>query len=69
MITNKLSEITGRKRIKMSEISRMTGIGYSTIQRLYNNQVNRIEFDVLNKLCNYLECSPNDILEFTPDKD
>lgn len=68
MITNKLSEIAGRKRIKMSEMSRMTGIGYSTIQRLYNNQVSRIEFDVLNKLCNYLECSPNDIFEFTPDK-
>lgn len=69
MITNKLSEIAGRKRIKMSEIARMTDIGYSTIQRLYNNQVSRIEFDVLNKLCNYLECSPNDILEFTPDKE
>ncbi len=69
MITNKLSEIAGRKRIKMSEIARMTDIGYSTIQRLYNNQVSRIEFDVLNKLCNYLECTPNDILEFTPDKE
>lgn len=29
MITNKLSEIAGRKRIKMSEIARMTDIGYS----------------------------------------
>lgn len=67
MITNKLSEIAGRKRIKMSEISRMTGIGYSTVQRLYNNEVGRIEFDVLNKLCNFLECTPNDLLEFKPD--
>ncbi len=67
MIKNKLSEIAGRKRLKMSEIARMTGIGYSTIQRLYNNEVGRIEFDVLNKLCNFLECTPNDIFEFTPD--
>ena len=67
MITNKLSEIAGRKRIRMAEISRMTGIGYSTIQRLYNNEVGRIEFDVLNKLCTFLECTPNDLFEFTPD--
>jgi len=66
MITNKLSEIAGRKRIKIAEISRMTGIGYSTVQRLYNNEVGRIEFDVLDKLCNFLQCTPNDIFEFTP---
>lgn len=64
MIINKLSEIAGRKRIKISEIARMTGIGYSVIQRIYNNQVERIEFEVLDKLCKYLECTPNDILEY-----
>jgi len=67
MIKNKLSEIAGRKRLKMAEIARMANIGYSTVQRLYNNEVGRIEFDVLNKLCNFLECTPNDIFEFTPD--
>lgn len=67
MIKNKLSEIAGRKRLKISEISRMTGIGYSIVQRLYNNEVGRIEFDTLNRLCNFFECTPNDIFEFTPD--
>ncbi len=67
MIKNKLSEIMGRKRIKMSEIARMTNIGYPTIQRIYHNQIKSIEFEKLDKLCNYLECTPNDILEFTPD--
>ena len=67
MIENNLSEIAGRKRLKMSEISRNTGIKYPTVQRLYHNKVKSIEFDILNKLCNFLECTPNDILEFTPD--
>ncbi len=67
MIKNKLSEILGRKRINMSELSRISGISYSTAKNLYYDKTKGIEYDTLNKLCNYLECTPNDILEYTPD--
>ncbi len=67
MIKNKLSEILGRKRINMSELARISGISYSTAKNLYYDKTKGIEYDTLNKLCNYLECSPNDILEYTPD--
>lgn len=67
MIRNKLSEIAGRKRMNIAEISRLTGIGYSVIQRLYNDQVKSVELETINKLCLALECTPNDLLEFIPD--
>ena len=66
MITNKLSEIAGRKRMSIAEISRLSGIGYSTVQRLYNDTVLSIEIKNLDKLCFALDCTPNDIFEFKP---
>ena len=67
MIKNKLSEIMGRNRIKMTELSRGTSISYSAIKNIYHDKTTAIEFDKLNRLCNFLQCTPNDILEFTPD--
>ena len=67
MIINKLSEIAGGKRMTIAEISRLTGIGYSVIQRLYNDQVKSVEIETIDRLCNALDCTPNDILKFTPD--
>ncbi|MBR2526288.1 helix-turn-helix transcriptional regulator [bacterium] len=67
MISNKLSEILGRKRINKAELSRLSGISYSSIKNIYYNKTKGIEFETLNKLCNFLECTPNDLFEFTPD--
>ena len=68
MITNRLSELAGRKRMRISEISRLSGIPYSVVQRLYNDQVRTIDFENLNKLCIVLECTPNEILKFELDQ-
>lgn len=64
MIINKLSEIAGRKRMRISEISRLTGIPYSVVQRLYNDKVKSIDFDNLDKLCMVLECTPNELFGY-----
>ena len=67
MIDSKLSELLGRKRIKMSELARKAGINKNTVLNLYHGRSTRIEFEVLNKLCNVLGCTPSDILHYTPD--
>lgn len=67
MIRNKLSEILGRKRMMQTELSRLSGISYGAVKLLYKDKTKGIDFDTLNKLCNALECTPNDLLEFTPD--
>ena len=64
MITNKLSEIMGRKRIRMSELKAMTGLGRGTIHALYHDKSKGVDFVTLDKICIALECTPNDILEF-----
>ncbi|MDH2337505.1 helix-turn-helix transcriptional regulator [Clostridium perfringens] len=64
MINNKFSILLGKKLIKISEISRETGISRTTLTNIYYKKSTKISFDVLDKLCNYLECSISDIIEF-----
>jgi len=57
MIKCNLSELLGKKRLKVSELSRETGINRGTLDRLYYDNTQRIDLDVIEALCKYLECS------------
>ncbi|MBT4196274.1 MAG: helix-turn-helix transcriptional regulator [Gammaproteobacteria bacterium] len=63
MIKCHLSRLLGEKRLKISDVVRDTKINRGTITRMYHETAQRIELDVLYKLCVYLECSISDILE------
>ncbi|MDE7313880.1 MAG: helix-turn-helix transcriptional regulator [Eubacterium sp.] len=39
-----------------------TGISTSTLRNLNHNRTTRISFDVLEKICRYLNCQIQDIL-------
>lgn len=65
MIKCHLSKILGEKKLKVSEVSRDTGINRGTITRLYQETAVRVEFDVLETLCRYLECEIGELLEIT----
>lgn len=67
MIKCHLSRIMGEKRLKISDITKDTGINRGTITRLYHETAKRVELDVLDKLCGYLECSVDELLEFVDD--
>ena len=69
MILNKLSEILGRKRIKMSELARMTGLARQSIFEFYHNKNKAVKFETLNKICWALECKVEDVLEYIPDEE
>ena len=34
----------------------------------WTNKLDRLDISTIDKLCNVLDCTPNDILVFTPDK-
>lgn len=67
MLKNNLSKILGEKRIKMSELQEITGLGKRTIFRLYHNQTNTISFNTIEKLCKALDCNAHDLFEYIPD--
>lgn len=67
MIKSKLSEILGKKRMKMSELQELTGLGVNTIRKIYYNTGNNVSYTTLNKICNVLEVSVGELFEHIPD--
>ena len=62
-LDNNLSQILGEKLIKISQVSKDTGISRSTLTNLYYKRSKAISGNVLHKLCDYLDCSVGDLLE------
>ncbi|GAA0247010.1 MULTISPECIES: helix-turn-helix domain-containing protein [Gammaproteobacteria] len=69
MIKCHLSKIMGEKKLKISDVSNETGINRGTITRLYHETAVRVEFEVLEQLCNYLGCGIEDLLEIQKDEE
>ena len=67
MIKNNISKILGEKRMKMSELQKLTGLGKTTVIRLYHDRTTNIDFNTLNKLCEALDCTTQELLEYIPD--
>ncbi len=68
MIRWRLRVLMAEKKLNNKTLAEMTGIHRTTISRLKNlDEVKQISSDILNALCIALNCTPNDLLEFTPD--
>ena len=67
MIKNRLSIILGEERMRVSELSKLTGISQNALNKIYHNKTKGIDFETLNKLCNILKRNSQEIFEFTQD--
>ncbi len=67
MISNvikiKLAEILEKQDKSLYKLQQETGLSYTTLWKINKNGVQGITFDVLEKLCKSLDCTPNDLLE------
>ena len=68
MIKIYLSRMLGEKRITQAELARQTGIRPSTISDIYNEMTERLNINHLDRICEYLDCSITDLIEYIPDK-
>ena len=68
MIVNKFSALLGAKLLKITKVSRDTGISRTTLTNLYFRRSIGISFEVLDKLCGYLDCEVNDLFEYKNDE-
>ncbi len=57
---------THLKKIKISryELAKRTGIQYQIIDNYYKNKVKRYDGYVLERICEALDCTISDILEY-----
>lgn len=67
MIVNHLPTLLAERRLKVADAVRATGISKTTLHKIYNDQSSRIDFDTIDKLCEFLEVEVGDIFEYVPD--
>lgn len=59
----RLKDLLEKRRMAQTELQARSGLGYSTINALYHEKTERIEFGTLEKLCEVLGCGVGDLLE------
>jgi putative transcriptional regulator len=66
MIKIHLSRILGERRLKIADVARDTGLNRGTLTRMYHETAERLDVDVLERLCTYLDCSLDQLIEYVP---
>lgn len=63
MIKCHLSTLMGAKKLKLIDVARDTGINRGTITRLYHETATRVDLEVIDALCRYLDCEVGELFE------
>ena len=67
MVKCHLSTLMGERRLKISDVSRDTGINRGTITRMYNEEATRVDLDIIESLCTYLSIDISDLYQIVDD--
>lgn len=63
MIKCNLAIMMGEKKMKVSDVAKLTNLHRNTITLLYKEQATRIEIEAIDKLCDLFECNVGDLFE------
>jgi putative transcriptional regulator len=66
MIRCHFSRLLGERKLRVSQVSRDTGLNHSTLNRLYREDIDRIEMDVIEVVCTYFGIGVGELLELVP---
>lgn len=64
MIIVNLDIIMAKRKISSNELAEKVGITPANLSILKTNKGKAIRFSTLNKLCEVLDCTPGDILDY-----
>lgn len=63
MIKSTLKVMLARREMTQKQLAEVTGIRPPTISALATGQIKHIPVDVLDRVCEALDCQPGEILE------
>ena len=58
-----IEQVAKKRNKSVYELSKETGIRYHIVKKYYQNEVYRVDLDILEKFCTALNCEPNDIIK------
>ena len=67
MIVNNFSKLLGERLLKITTVAKDTGISRTTLTNLYYRRSQAVSFEVIDKLCDYLDCDLSDLFEHKKD--
>ena len=67
MIRIMLYELAHRKKVRITDISRQTGLSRTTLTAINQEDAKGINFNTLDMLCRYFGCQPGDLLRYEED--
>ena len=68
MIVIHLDVMMAKRKMSLNELSENVGITLANLSILKNNKAKAIRFSTLEAICQALDCTVADIMEFVPDK-
>ncbi len=63
----RLLDLLNRREIGKEELRQRIGISSATIAKLSKHEY--VSLEVIDKICNELNCQPGDLMEFIPDSE
>ena len=63
----KLEKLLEDKHISKNKIMRDTNTDFKVLKRIWTGEIERIDITVLTRICDYLDCSITDIIEYKKD--
>lgn len=65
----KLAEKMDGRNISRNKLAKLIGCKFDVIDRYYNGtSVERVDLDILAKICYVLQCGVSDLIEYIPPK-
>lgn len=59
-----LKEIMDSRGISRNSLSRDSNTRFEVINKWYNNNVEKLDLDVLARICYVLDCEPSDLIKY-----
>ena len=63
----RLDVMLALRKVRSKDLAAHVGITESNLSLLKSGKVRGIRFETLDRICAYLDCTPGDILAWTPD--
>ena len=64
----KLGSLLEEKNISINKLMRDTNTDFKVLKRLMSGELVRMDIIVVARICDYLNCPMNDLVEYVPNK-
>ena len=67
-IVVQLDVMLARRKVRSKDLAEHVGITEANMSLLKQGKVKGVRFDTLEKICDYLQCQPGELLVYQPDQ-